>query len=979
MPDTAAEDLSPADFVKKIRELGDKRDREDAERFALLEQEIEKGREERAARRAGKICVSLRLDADSTLTRTTERARSISPEKSVTPPYSSLRNRNSPSPSPQPSHRASMVDGSQSPTSLARSGTLSWQQRPKSSSGRRPLSLLAAENAARSPRATPDNTADNAPEPSRAQIAESLASKDPAWFRQTADRGTGSAAYRRSQDEPVESTGVLEKRGLPGMSQELQTVKQGSMSPPPEDARSTSPSRSGSVKSTAGWDNRFSATSAGSDGVKSPLDRPKLTPTTDTVFGGRSPSPTKGMGGFVQSAMMKRSDSVSKRWSAQAPPGISRHNSSASNRSGYGGSSSMPRLDGKMSLSPSREASNDPGSRPSSSHSKDDQADIIHRDGLVQPSIARMHSRSKSVASMRNSIQPEKDDSSQPPSPSKRWSPTKSSWLESALSKEEKPKPKVQPPPAQPVWMTEMNKAKEQKSAALGDKSSSNPTNGLPKAQTMMEKSKSPPPEPAVKPTALAKVKSAPAASESKKTPSPTVSPKPVMKARAEASQPTAPGKFDFRANLKSRATLADANKNEEPEFKNALGKLRRAETKNYIAPDTFKDNIMRGKAALNLTGGPAKRERVDELKDSILKKKQEMQQKVETEGPTKPEKHVESATPEAVARREMLSRTDSFGNPPSKKESQDSALPEFLAKQKTMKEKAKQEEPFKPISNTPKEAPRQTSTPPQVKTSLTRAQHRPAAMKAMNNTPSLNMAPEPPISNLTDGGLKAGASSKLANRFNPALAGILARGPSPMSGNRGADGSVTVGGSSSVQSNEPGEPKKLSHMTKGRARGPKRRAPKAIAPEPTDERVVALKEKTSTPLLQQPAMASTNEVASHTRSKPDSTLPTASSLSTESVSLTSGMDGVSGSLPRADMDSETAIKPKPVAPSKSPLLSRKGWTPAEESENVVPNDIGASPRSLLHTERSPLWEKGSEATEAETLPLSAGEASTVR
>jgi hypothetical protein len=47
------EDLSPSDFVKKIRELGEKKDSEDAERLASLERDILKGREERAARRAG--------------------------------------------------------------------------------------------------------------------------------------------------------------------------------------------------------------------------------------------------------------------------------------------------------------------------------------------------------------------------------------------------------------------------------------------------------------------------------------------------------------------------------------------------------------------------------------------------------------------------------------------------------------------------------------------------------------------------------------------------------------------------------------------------------------------------------------------------------------------------------------------------------------------------------------------------------------
>lgn len=52
------EDLSPSDFVRKIRELGEKKDSEDAERVAMLEQDILKGREERAARRAGEWCMN---------------------------------------------------------------------------------------------------------------------------------------------------------------------------------------------------------------------------------------------------------------------------------------------------------------------------------------------------------------------------------------------------------------------------------------------------------------------------------------------------------------------------------------------------------------------------------------------------------------------------------------------------------------------------------------------------------------------------------------------------------------------------------------------------------------------------------------------------------------------------------------------------------------------------------------------------------
>jgi hypothetical protein len=47
-----AEDVN--DFLLRIRELGDKRDKEDEERTKKLEEEILQGRKERQARRAGK-------------------------------------------------------------------------------------------------------------------------------------------------------------------------------------------------------------------------------------------------------------------------------------------------------------------------------------------------------------------------------------------------------------------------------------------------------------------------------------------------------------------------------------------------------------------------------------------------------------------------------------------------------------------------------------------------------------------------------------------------------------------------------------------------------------------------------------------------------------------------------------------------------------------------------------------------------------
>ena len=45
------------DFLRRIRELGDKRDKEDEERTRKLEEEILQGRKERQARRAGESLV----------------------------------------------------------------------------------------------------------------------------------------------------------------------------------------------------------------------------------------------------------------------------------------------------------------------------------------------------------------------------------------------------------------------------------------------------------------------------------------------------------------------------------------------------------------------------------------------------------------------------------------------------------------------------------------------------------------------------------------------------------------------------------------------------------------------------------------------------------------------------------------------------------------------------------------------------------
>lgn len=51
--DANESDLDPQAFLQSVRELSAKREREDEERYRKLEEEVNKGREERAARRAG--------------------------------------------------------------------------------------------------------------------------------------------------------------------------------------------------------------------------------------------------------------------------------------------------------------------------------------------------------------------------------------------------------------------------------------------------------------------------------------------------------------------------------------------------------------------------------------------------------------------------------------------------------------------------------------------------------------------------------------------------------------------------------------------------------------------------------------------------------------------------------------------------------------------------------------------------------------
>lgn len=991
---SATDELDPSEFVQRIRQLGEQRDQQDAERVRKLEEEIIQGRSERLARRA-------------------ERARSLSPEKSNTPqsqPSAAATPRSlhekaaeSPTPTMDPlpsqspleeslrrltgSPAAAQEDEAKKPTASAavapsRTGTLSWQRRPQSGT-RRPLSMAATEkNIAPSLQDTSEPASPEDLGTSRSQIAESLGSKDPSWFKQTADRGVGSAAYRKNQeDNPADVAAISGRRQLPGMSRES-TVEPEAASPPPESVRSSSPSRASSVRGSVAWSNRFSTNTSLSGGeaeplgkAKSPLpmlESQKLSPPpsdqASSVDGGeqlgagrsmamspaqgrispermdRPASPTKGLGGFVQSAMLKRSDSMSKRWSAQAAPGLSRQSSTASNRSGVGGvgvsglpgSVSMPKLDSRPS-SLSRGNSMEPNSRPGSSSSNmtitKEFADNSKSE-FVKPALPQ-HSRGKSVTAASTTTFGEDSrpsENSPPPSPSKRWSPTKSSWLESALNKPDSPKPKL-PPPQQPAWMAEINKIKQQRSSvdlgrAAGLKgppagSPLPPSIASPPSKTndsgadtlgkdRAQRNSSPPkraetatPPPRSNPVitspnpaniAVNKIpvpeKSTPIVSAKEMSEDPLEHPTPKPSGTTSHSskdssastssskpRPETPPKKDFRATLKPRQGASDASRKEELEFQNVFGKLKRTQTEKYVPPDELKSNILRGKAGLQVTAGPKIGGRKDELKESLIKQKEAIKAKALEVGPIDLKKSNDPppapTTPEALAKRKTLGKMESAPSNPSPVKEKDAPTPEAIARQKSLKEKSKP--------------------------TVSEKQPEPAPAPAFTAKEAVR-------------------SSKLADRFNPALAGMLARGPSPMSGGAAASktGSLPEINSSSrptsTQSDGPGP--QLQHMTKGRARGPKRRAP-------------AAKEEKSEPTKAAPAV--TVPLV-----KPETILPSNAS----SPDTSNAAEAVAPLSNVSRTPSRDSVKAKPITPAKSPQLDKIVKPPVQEPPRRTPSPV---------------------------------------
>lgn len=821
--------------------------------------------------------------------------------------------------------------------------------------------MVAAENAAARSNTPPAEAASPTQTPSRDQISQALASKDPAWFRQTADRGATSAAYRKNQVEDDDTVDVATSRSqLPGMSQTTS----------PEPDKEPVRERPTSQASLGRLGSPLLTTDAVKLGPPADIQSGREGTSSGQTSPTRPASPTKGMGGFVQSAMMKRTDSV-KRWSVTTP-GLQRGN--PSNRNSLDGKN-IATSPGPEPLSRPVSRSRDSVSRPTSSHAKD------------------LASTTSAATSPENDVtEPSKleprVDNSPPTSPSKtmdtrRWSPTKGSWLDAALNKPESPKPKPAAPPSnQPAWMVELNRAKAEKaknsSVDLGRggstvKKHEVKTGGLVRPA---------PPGTAVKPPGLTGLPSPSLGGDKPLTPGlrtsmtrndsiTRISPSsekpgagaeelgrrgsvisPVAKDKPEASP-----QMDFRAGLRPRGLTVGKDSDKEPdkaglrprgttigrdsdnapvnELANVFGQLRKTKTKNYVAPDVLKDNITRGKSALNVTGGPRPYEKKDEFKDAILKKKADFKQaKDQGRGIATNEKPPEEKViPEGLARRATMTRS---GSSPFVSHSRD-----------TSTAKSPSETSAKPFESARSSVASVTS-PREIKLDTA-----PAKAENKEETPSPS---KPEVS--TPGRLQnkfGDSGNTLANRFNPALAGLLARGPPGMGGpaTKPPGTSSGAGGSSGSEA-KPGP--KLEHMTKGRARGPRRKAPTSVnrpvgaagseavtPPEPE-----ATKEEATVP-----------EVATIPETPGTTAIPEMSAQSKEPLEKEAKVASPLRSQPMQEPEPEATTSPK--YSMKSPVVS-----PTERHNGVAAKDNARNSGviSLVDSSKRKL---------AEQRPISAG------
>ncbi|RMZ85645.1 hypothetical protein DV737_g610, partial [Chaetothyriales sp. CBS 132003] len=812
-------------FLARVASLSRRNDEEVAERNRKMEEEMMQARRQRRARR--------------------EALRST--------PFESSR----PLPSPPPEKPTTPTFPPVSTTALSRSGTLSWQKRPLSRDGGsiRGWPLSTARGVFREPSektleraveaakpAKPDEQEDKSKpkpeselEPSRADIAASLAARDPSWFRQTADRGIGSAAYRKSNEDPGIATASLNR--------------------------------------------------------------------TANILGstGRAPSPTKGLGGFVQSAMMRRSDSVSKRWSVQAT-GLNRGDSVAGNRPTFNPPAATPSLGRPRVITrdskPNIDGASSPlsSSRPTSAHAADVVADPVkdpvpenearplgseqHPDVETKqerPDVETEQERPDVETKQERPDVETKQERPVTPSSESLLSRSPSSTFDSVttggLLRHPPPGSPSKTPEslARPGSLTDQPKVKtETHSSHAAENALKLQESAITRASREFNVAQKPSPSPSqanrpkeqVRETADEGIE--PVSHPTTATQDRTLAGDSAVQGSADKKsvapkpKPQTPPKLDFRSTLRSRQVDTTASKNNEPEFKAVFGKLKPTQTQNYVAPDALKQNITQGKAALHVTGGPQQTKRVDELKESLLSRKEEMKagggsihKRPNIRGVKEPSEDKGPAVPEALARRKTLHKTSPSPSSASTKPRVEppkltASKPAVVTAQKAGLPVLKPAAPT-PVQKTDKplllplgstsapsrssEGQKESPVAPAEKPAPPGAPERKLSEKAISLLP-----PSDPISptgsTAPDRELTKTTSNKLAGRLNPALAGLIARGSNSSSRAvqdvRSGDVSpATRGPAAPMCSEDPDGSSGLTHVTKGRAKGPKRRAPK--------------------------------------------------------------------------------------------------------------------------------------------------------
>ncbi|KAI1002168.1 hypothetical protein K3495_g6036 [Podosphaera aphanis] len=733
-----SEDVS--DFLERIKEIGKRRDQEDEERNRKLEEDIIQGKKERQARRAERARSISPTKSSPANTPTNSRLSlaqklslsdlpligspggselsrdiSVTEEKSNVGSISSLNengsaiNVDSCSTNSRTSGANEVPEASSSPTAmLSKSPTLLWKRRLSSQVSNLAhdpsSSTQAIQNLTGSPKTALDPSPKNTEKVPRNQTDKSLIMNSPSWLQQSS-KGESIPKHRRALSE---YEGKIQ--GIPLAKTERPSTASGTTRLELETDETTR--RSTSIPSNSlyshGQRTTYGSTTTPLSEVRSLITSPNAFSKLDSPIPARgeihsltvspirgrisperldrSTSPTKGMGGFVQSAMMKRSDSVNKRWSVQSSPGLNRVDSVSNNRdtnnvllspmakSSYASRETSPDLNSK-SRSNIKGFSSVQESPLASIPLRSNPITLIAQDSKAKPLTATSHDEYLSADNF--SADSGQGEGTSPASPSKnmdrrRWSPTKSSWLEAALNKQEPPKikPKAVALPQQPTWVSEINKLKQKSGVGVNQDSSAPIKHEVmadrPAKSSLLSKSAKQLADNSstrlINGTDNAQSDSSrvfhPLKTSSKTTSLATgASPTHTSKSKSESSLEN-----NLRANLKPRKLQLDNVESCESEFKSVFVKLRPTKTQNYVAPDEFKNNITRGKAALNLTNGPQKTERKDEFKEAILKKKEDFKKsQLEGKGVTRsPSTARQGNIPEALLKREALARKSS-------------------------------------------------------------------------------------------------------------------------------------------------------------------------------------------------------------------------------------------------------------------------------------------------------------------------------